>query len=49
MLGIDQSQKSPELGELMSKLIPEQSKELENYMERIKAEYLQKILDQVNI
>ena len=49
MLGIDQSQKSPELGELMSKLIPEQSKELENYMERIKGEYLQKILDQVNI
>jgi len=49
MLGIDQSQKSPELSELQSKLIPEQVKELENYMERIKAEYLQKILDQVNI
>jgi len=40
MLGIDQSQKSPELSELQSKLIPEQVKELENYMERIKAEYL---------
>jgi hypothetical protein len=49
MLGIDQSQKSPELAELLDRLIPEQVKELENYMERIKGEYLQKILDQVNI
>jgi len=50
MLGMEQTaQKTPELFELMEKLAPEQRKELDAYMERIKGEYLQKILDQVNI
>jgi len=50
MLGMEQTtQKTPELFELMEKLTPEQQKELDAYMERIKGEYLQKILDQVNI
>lgn len=38
-----------EIGELLAKLGKEQVKELENYMERIKAEYLSKILESVHI
>jgi len=43
------NKKTPELQELLSKLSKEQQGELDIYMERIKAEYLQKILDQVNL
>ena len=33
----------------MAKLSSDQARELDSYMERIKTEYLQKILEQVNI
>jgi hypothetical protein len=38
-----------DISELLAKLTKEQLKELELYMERIKAEYLLKILESVHI
>lgn len=37
--------KTGDIQELLAKLSPEQVKELEVYMDRIKSEYLQKILE----
>ncbi len=45
----DQKQKTQDLGDLMKKLTSEQNQELNAYMERIKQEYLMKILEQVNL
>lgn len=45
----DTKTKATDMMQLLAKLTPEQVKELEGYMERIKSEYLQKILEQVYI
>ena len=46
---IDVKQKTQDLNDLMTKLSKEQNQELNLYMERIKQEYLMKILEQVNL
>lgn len=45
----DSKTKTVEINELLEKLSKEQASELNSYMLRIKSEYLQKILEQVNI
>jgi hypothetical protein len=48
-LNVADQQKQQDLNELLAKLSTDQARELDSYMERIKTEYLQKILEQVNL
>mgnify|MGYP000847377232 CR=1 FL=1 len=45
----DTKLKTQDLNDLMTKLSKEQNQELNQYMDRIKQEYLMKILEQVNL